>query len=578
MKNEYENWSKEDLIGEVKKQKRRKRYGIVWEDKPENVELFCKDNLPVLDEIKVKEILTDKNLKTNLLIEGDNYYSLSCLGYTHQNKIDVIYIDPPYNTGNKDFIYNDDFVDPEDSYKHSKWLSFMSKRLRLAKNLLRDSGVIMVSIDENEAHQLKLLCDEIYGETNKLSTHHIQVRYADKTLNEKNDWQPVMEYVFIYAKNANLFRANKPKEDYSIDKFIYSIDELSKGTEVTIKGRKVTIFKKGEWKITKQDQPSIQYLKETWVSGSIYTGTGNGTMVQNVIEPRVNTDGYGSLYKIEGLGEDGLGYRYFSGPKSSGATRCKMYSGVPLTRTKELENGESHKYKSISNYHDFSPDFGNIRHEGGIGFNSGKKPVKLLKQLINYHKNNKGIILDFFAGSGSTAQAVLELNNEDGGARTFILCTNNEGPTKDDSIAETICYPRIKNVIKGYSNYSGLGGNLKYYKCSFISSRKTDSNKAILTKKAINMLCIKENAFNPVEDTEYVKIFENNEKYLAILLNVDHVDGLKKQISGLKKPVNVYIFSLSNDLYEEEFEEFGDKVTVSPIPEAIYKVYKRIFQ
>lgn len=578
MKNEYENWSKEDLLNEIKKLKKRKKYGIVWEDKPEDVEILCEHNLPVLNDVKTKEISTDKDSRTNLLIEGDNYYTLACLNYTHLNKIDLIYIDPPYNTGNKDFIYNDNFIDPDDGYKHSKWLSFMSKRLKLARNVLNEKGLIMISIDDNEANQLKLLCDEIFGETNRLSTHHIQVRYADKTLNEKNDWQPVMEYVFIYAKNANYFKANKPKEEYSIDKFLFEIEELSKGTEIEVKGRKVTIFRKGEWKITKRKEPSIKLLKETWVSGSIYTGTGNGTMVQNVIEPRIETDGYGSLYKIDGLGEDGLGYRYFSGPKKQGATRSKMFSGVPTLRTRELEEGEAVKYKSISNYYDFSADFGNIRHEGGVGFNTGKKPVKMLKQLINYHRNKHSIILDFFAGSGSTAQAVLELNKEDGGNRAFILCTNNEGPTEGESIAEDICYPRVKNVITGYSNFSGLGGNLKYYKSSFISSDKTDANKALLTKKAVDMLCIKEEAFEVISDSENLKIFGNHEKFLAVLLNTEDIEELKKKIEKLDKPVIVYIFSLSNDLYEEQFEEFGEQVTLSPIPEAIYKVYKRIFK
>jgi len=158
-------------VSRLKKElKKKKKYGLVWEEKPEEVIDMCKKKLPVLKEVKNKEIITDKNKPMNLLIEGDNYHALSVLNYTHAKKVDVIYIDPPYNTGNKDFIFNDRFVDKEDGYRHSKWLSFMEKRLKLAKNLLKDTGVIFISIDDNEMAQLKLLMDDknkgLFGEEN----------------------------------------------------------------------------------------------------------------------------------------------------------------------------------------------------------------------------------------------------------------------------------------------------------------------------------------------------------------------------------------------------------------------------
>lgn len=147
-----------------------KTYGLVWEDKPEDVEERLRDELPVLVEDKSKA-LTDggADAPNHILIEGDNLEALTTLAYTHAGKIDVIYIDPPYNTGNKDFSYNDSYVDSEDSYRHSKWLSFMSKRLRIAKKLLSDRGVIFISIDDNEQANLKLLCDEIFGTHNFVS-------------------------------------------------------------------------------------------------------------------------------------------------------------------------------------------------------------------------------------------------------------------------------------------------------------------------------------------------------------------------------------------------------------------------
>ena len=159
----------DNLKNEIKQLKSRKRYGLVWEEKPEQVAELCKEKLPVLTENRSKEIEIDKKKPVNILIEGDNYHALSVLNYTHQGKIDVIYIDPPYNTGNNDFKFNDKYVDSEDAYRHSKWVSFMEKRLRLAKSLLTKDGVIFISIGDDEVAQLKLLCDEIYGEANLLS-------------------------------------------------------------------------------------------------------------------------------------------------------------------------------------------------------------------------------------------------------------------------------------------------------------------------------------------------------------------------------------------------------------------------
>ena len=153
------NDERSSLIGLLRE---HKKYGLVWEDKPEDVEERLRESLPVLREVKDKAILSDEpDAPNHILIEGDNLEALTALSYTHEGKIDVIYIDPPYNTGNKDFVYNDSFVDSEDSYRHSKWLSFMNKRLKIAKKLLSDKGVIFISIDENEVAQLRILADEI---------------------------------------------------------------------------------------------------------------------------------------------------------------------------------------------------------------------------------------------------------------------------------------------------------------------------------------------------------------------------------------------------------------------------------
>lgn len=450
-------------LGEIENEINSKRYGLVWEEHDENVDKALIDSIPVFTEVQEKELSLVEGEKYNFLLEGDNLHSLYLLEKTHKSKVGAIYIDPPYNTGKEDFIYNDKFVDETDGYKNSKWLSFMEKRLSIAKDLLSNDGVIFISIDDNEYAPLKMLCDDIFGINNCLSIHHIQVRYANKSLNERKPFQECLEYILIYAKNADIFDANRPVTEYSLEPFKFQITENTKPEIKIINGREVEIFRKGEWSINDVGA-GIDNLKETWITGSIYSGTGHGLMYQRVVEPRLEEDGYGCLYKVYGLGEDGLGYRYFTGPQKLGATKGKMFTGVPLNKREDINNGGATKLGTITNFYDFSPDFGNIRSEGGVPFNSGKKPIKLIKQLLNYHKSKNITVLDFFAGSGSTGHAVLDLNREDGGTRNFILCTNNE-----NNICEEVTYKRLQNVIYGYGGRKGIKSNLKYYKTDFIS-------------------------------------------------------------------------------------------------------------
>lgn len=529
----------------------KKKYGLIWEEHEERVDKELETKIPTFEEVKDKEIVSNPKDKFNFLLEGDNLHSLYLLEKTHKGLIDVIYIDPPYNTGNKDFAYNDQFIDNLDGYKHSKWLSFMEKRLRIAKNLLSKSGIILVSIDENEEAQLKLLCDEIFDESNRLSTHHIKVRYDNKSLNEDNDWQPVMEYVYIYAKDKSNFYANKPSEEYDLSKFQYKITELENGEKIKIGNKDVTIFKDGQWKIEKLPG-RIGLLKETWASGSIVRQSGTAAeFLAKYLVQRKEIDGLNCLYKIDNMGEDGLGYRYVSGPKKADAIRGKFYSGVPLERLNDINNnGSSKKTRPITNYYDFSGDFGNIRNEGGIPFNSGKKPVKMLKELINYHTKKDATILDFFAGSGSTAQAVLELNSDDNGQRHFILCTNNE-----NQICESITYKRIKNVIEGYGKYNPLEANLKYYKCTYIPRINTED------ENLHNNLLI--NIKNLIQLENGIEIDDNK---IRVYLDEDELDKFSKNQSELDVCEKVYISSdiLLTSMQESIFKNNNIEVYIIP--------------
>ncbi|MBL7198262.1 MAG: hypothetical protein ISS47_09210 [Candidatus Omnitrophica bacterium] len=206
------------------------------------------------------------------------------------------------------------------------------------------------------------------------------------------------------------------------------------------------------------------------------------------------------------------------------------------------------------------------------------KPKELIKRLIDFSLDSNGIILDFMAGTGTTGQAVLELNKKDGGNRQFILCTNNE-----NSICTDICYPRIKKVIKGYKDLKGekvggLGGNFKYLKTSFVDSEPTDKNKKKLTEQATEMLCIKEGTFGKVLDQKKFKIFKNTNHYTGIIFDQLAIPKFKKAIKDIKGKFSIYIFSLSDETFDEEFADLKQEIKLSPIPEAILRVYRRIFK
>lgn len=537
-KESYADWSKEDLIKEIKKLKKRKKYGVVWDEEhtKEKFEKEAQGKLPVLKEVINKEIKTDENKPINILIEGDNYHALSVLNYTHKDAIDVIYIDPPYNTGSGDsFRYNDKIVDKEDAYRHSKWLSFMSKRLKLAKNLLKNTGTIFIAIDDNEIAQLKLLCDEIFGESNFIAT--ICWKSRDSISNDLIMSQN-HNYHLVYAKKfkeifdrRNSFRLPKelkgfknPDNDSRGPWKLMPVD----GPGGAAKGNPHYEFLgiRGYWRYSKQ---TMQKLYE---SGQIVKSS-TGKSIQRKY--------------------------YLRDAKKSGTAATTWWddAGTTTQGTKEL-----------------------IEIFGEKIFNN-PKPTTLIDKILVLATDNtmEYIILDFFAGSGTTAHSVLKLNKEDGGNRKFILCTNNE-----NNICTDVCYPRIKKVIRGYTNTKGkkvgdIFENLKYFKTAFVDSEPTDINKKRLVDQSTEMLCLKENCFDQVKSGKHFKIFKHNDsKYLGIVYDDDGIEPFKREVKKLNKKISVYVFSLDESAREEEFEDVVDLVDLKPIPEVILNVYRRIFK
>ena len=502
---------------------KEERYEFTW---PEKRKAIVEANIPINKTLRpIREDSQNFDTTENLYIEGDNLEVLKLLRETYLGKIKMIYIDPPYNTGN-DFIYNDDFTENEEEYKeksgnydedgnrlfentksngrfHTDWLNMIYPRLKLARDLLTDDGVIFISIDEKEQANLKKVCDEIFGMDNYLETFHLQVRYTNKSLNEKDNFQPVMEYIFIYTKNKYNFVPNKPFKEYELDKFKWEIKELSEGQEIILGNKKVKIFKQTEYEIIEKKEDFINGLKDTWASGSILKGNTSGKFFDTYLSKRKEIDGLNVLYKVENIGDDGLGYRYFTGPKKETSIRGQFFSGVPIEKKQELINGISRKYSPIINYYDYSPDFGNIRGEGGVAFNAGKKPVKMLKELLKIINSKEFICIDFFSGSSSTAHAVMQLNTEDGGNRKYIMVQLPEKTNKDSDAYKA-----------GYKNICEIGKERIRRAAKKLKEENPNSNFddgfRVLRVDSSNM---KDVYYKPEEFTqENLKMFESNIK------------------------------------------------------------------
>lgn len=526
-------------------------------------------------EVPERAIISDNAEAPNhILIEGDNLEALTALSYTHAGMIDVIYIDPPYNTGNKDFVYNDSFVDKEDGYRHSKWLSFMNKRLKIAKNLLSDKGVIFISIDDNEQAPLKMLCDEIFVERNFVA----KFDWRKKTgANDAKDIAVITESVLLYSNSKVL----------AVEREIWNRDEGSRNMK-RFKFTDEFVETRGKYYLDTLDRGGLQYSDS--MNYGIEAPDG-GLIYPNGRSEFVN-DGW--IWK---WGKDkvkwGLDNKFLEFVKS------KKSSGSKYTI----------KYKVYENV----DNEGNIRKKVGRAFTnfilepinqqgnselmalfgevpfSNPKPLGLLQYLLNTIAIKDVTVLDFFAGSGTTLHATMQLNAEDGGHRQCILVTNNE-----NGICENVTYERNRRVIQGYTTPKGedvpglTRNNLRYYKTKFVPRDKSPKNLHRLMELSTDMLCIHNDTY--IEKTfagkrinnKIARYFESNDGSKRILvIYLDEaiqamVELIKREATMKKAKLMVYVFSPNGYAYDDDFEDVADKVKLCAIPDAILNAYRRV--
>ena len=520
-----------------------KTYGLVWEDKPEAVEERLRNKFPVLTEVKERALISDsKDAPNHILIEGDNLEVLTTLAYTHAGRIDVIYIDPPYNTSNKDFVYNDSFVDKEDTYRHSKWLSFMNRRLKIAKQLLSDKGVIFISIDDNEQAQLRLLCDEIFGANNFLAS---VVQKSRDSISGDLLFSTNHNYLLVYALKQSIIFAHK--EEFRIP---------SMANEKAFKNPDND--PRGPWKLNPVDGPGGERKGNPYYTFLGITGyyRYSKEMMQKYYDD-------GLIIKRK----NSLGKKYF-------LSQALSKKGDPPTTWWDDAGTTTNGTKLLQK---ILPD---------IIFNN-PKPIELITRCLQLMYKD-ATILDFFAGSGTTLHATMQLNAKDGGRRRCILVTNNE-----NNICESVTYERNKRVIQGYTTPKGehvaglTENNLRYYKIDFVPSEPNNTNKRKLIAAATDLLCIKNDVYR--EQTVFggrrlkpaaARYFDDGKTQMLIIYNEQAVDAFVKVIGEMDvtNRIKVYVYSNNHYAYTDNFEPVAGKVEVCALPAAIYGTYQKVLK
>lgn len=604
-----------------------KTYGLVWEDKPEDVEERLRDELPILTEVPERAIISeDKDAPNHFLIEGDNLEALATLAYTHEGKIDVIYIDPPYNRGENDFKYNDKFIDKDNPFRHSLWLNFMCKRLKLAKKLLKDDGVIIIHIDEHEYNALNLLLEtEIFSNNNNLGT------IIWNKMNPKGDAKGVAsmhEFIILYAKNKDLFLKSgvtlareKPNAEAIMRKAKNLFSKLGKSVipEDVLSAIKPFNYNNKilqDFTIT-YDLELINKEFQSWLAKSSF-GKGekaykyissNGRVFRSVSMAWPNKekapDDYWIPLKHPITGIDcplpSKGWRNPSKTMNMLLGNDEPYSVAGLLIKGDIvfsqkKNGalniperiyylDENLTENVPSIYNDGTSNDSLLDNLGVSFEY-PKTISVATYLLKNIKAEFSTVLDFFAGSGTTLHATMQLNAEDGGHRQCILVTNNE-----NYICEEVTYERNRRVIQGYTNAKGeevaglTKNNLRYYRTGFVGRSRSMQNMRKLVNLATDMLCIKENLYT--EQTTFgeqktykgvFRYFDDGKKQMLVIYREEAIDELVDIIYDMDvaQPIKVYVFSPSEDPWEGSFDDVSDKVELCALPQAIYNTYRRI--
>ncbi|MDZ7584002.1 site-specific DNA-methyltransferase [Thiobacillus sp. 0-1251] len=536
MHDKYEEYSREELLRLLRERDRKPRFGLVWERNEIEHDRSLNDDFVMLE--PDAELSVGDAPHHNLVIEGDNFDALRYLRMTHAGKVKCIYIDPPYNTGNRDFIYNDRFVDKDDVYKHSKWLEYMYRRLILAKDLLAEDGVIFASIDDNEMLHLGMLMDQVFGEANRVATCIWQKRYSRENRGAIGD---AHEYLLVYAITPNNFKERRNK--------------------IPPTEKQAAIYKnpnndpKGPWRVipmTAQGYRPNQMYEIITPTGAVHQppegrcwSTIESEFKRLLAEGRI-------WFGKEGKSQPGV-IRYFS--EVEGITPWTWWPHEEVGHTDEAK-------KEIQSILGTQTAF------------DTPKPVRLIERVLRIATKPDDLVLDFFAGSGTTAHAVMKLNAEDDGKRRFILVSSTEATSSepDKNICRDVCAERLRRVIQGYVNkkgeaVEGLDGSFSYLRARRIPAARV-FNEIQHGQVWLTLQLIHGEALAPYDETAKVQVSGSADARLMYVPKLNAAT-LKEvaQVAALGGSLTVY--SWQPGQLRQRIE--AGNVTFEKIPEFLVK-------
>lgn len=557
-------------LSEIEKDVNGKKYGLIFEEHREEIDEVLATHTPVLSE--EKDLLIDNGGNMNFLVEGDNLASLKLLEKTHKGKIDLIYIDPPYNRGKNDFRYNDKYINAEDTFKHSKWLSFMEKRLTVAKKLLNNNGVIFIHIDDNEQHALKLLCDEVFNPTNFMGV------IIQNKLNSKNDSADIQknhEYILAYRKMIQLNAEGKPtkllsrierkeKEVFKCDSGFYFINDF-----ITTRGEGGVLVNRANLGYTVYYNPDTgdffpekdyDFEKALISDDEDFVYTTNDIHIKSGYVPIRPPKVRGKLgvwtWEMNKIIRDAQNVEIVKVRNRGYSIKSRTFVPEQDVRKKGDKFFYSGTFESnVKSIVEFSTNDGTTSLEEDIGKTGtfeNPKNLDMMMYLINLLNRESPLVLDFFAGSGTTGRAILELNKLKLLDASFILCTNNE-----NNICRDVTYERIKRVIDK-ENYAA---SLKYFKVEYVPiSKRMYYEYADELLKHIRELVELENGVN----------FNDNAE-IAIVLTEEELDSF---VSSLGKDSRCCKLYMGHDLLpsgEQENILAAQGIKINIIPDYYYR-------
>lgn len=564
-----------DIDNELKSQlldavSEKKTFGLVWEEKEEEAQERLRKELPVFVEDESKRIVNSDDAPNHVIIEGDNLHALTALAYTHEGQFDLIYIDPPYNTGAKSWKYNNDYVLKDDEYRHSNFISFMHHRLSIAKKLLSDNGIIICTIDDYEEHNVRHLMDSIFGEDHRLGT--VTVVHNPRGRNDDAFIATMHEYLLFYAKNPECAEIGCfPLSEEDI-KAYNKTDKISAYNE--------TSFIRTGNNSLRTERPGLWY--------EIYYNSST-----NKLSRFKESDADVLLLPINGKQEERCwrwGPETFDKNKDTELFVKKVKGEYKLYKKRRITDIEGRKPRTVWSDSKYDASSNGIMLLQQI-FNGTcpfpfPKSIYAVYDCLKITTSQNAKILDFFAGSGTTLHATMMLNEEDGGNRQCVLVSNDES-----NICEEVTYERNKRVINGYTTPKGVEieglhhNNLRFYRTEFVPRDLSTKGQRDLMAASTDLLCIKNDLYDEKEMFGNIRLrkhiaryFDNGKDKMLIIYKVEAIESLVAEMMEMPEDtkIKVYVFSTNNYAMDADFEEVADKVELYAMPAALWNAYKKV--